>query len=362
MAANAADSQLRFEDHLKELAFRLLSSVAVLVCGGVVGYMFKGQIIDFIRWPLNQDLYYTSPMGGLNFILQICLWVGFIFCLPVLCYNLLRFVEPALGNLLSNPKRACLIVFSSFGLAIAGIAFGYWISLPTALHFLGQVGADSVHSLISADQYLNFILGYLITFAIIFQIPLILLLIDKIRPFGPKGIGKWRKHVIVGAFALAVVLPSAPDPLSQVILALPIILLFEASSVLILARNRKRSKGHKPQETETILQESMPQALFANQMTSLPKVNGYPALPEVVVKQNLPSKIKQTAELKSQSTRVAIDRLDVIARPPRRSIDMVSVPNRVATTKTHTLKLAPRDLSPKPSSRPPRLMVDMVRL
>lgn len=226
-------------EHLCELRNRIAWYLLVLLGGAALGYLFRGGVIAFLERPLGSQLFYTSPTGGFEFTIRICLVVGFLLSLPVACYNVIRFIEPALERFF-KPSAMALLIVASLGLALGGAGFGYYISLPAALHFFNQVGGSNLHALITADQYFTFLMGYLVTFALIFQLPLVLLLINHVTPFGPGGIGKWRMYVIIGAFGLAVLLPSAPDPLSQVILALPIIGLYELSNLLLWGINRKR--------------------------------------------------------------------------------------------------------------------------
>lgn len=237
MSAVAATEQTALE-HLHELWRRALYCVGVLIMGGVFGYIFRQQIINFLQRPLHQQLYYTSPMGSFNFVMQVCLLIGFLLALPVISYNLLRFIEPALRKRL-KPRVVLAVLISSFVLAVGGAAFGYYLTLPFALQFFGQVGTSSLRPLISVNEYFSFILGYLGTFAAVFQLPLLLLFINHITPFKPGGLSKWRKHVYIGAFAISLIMPSSPDPLSQVSLAIPIIILYELSIGLIWLANRK---------------------------------------------------------------------------------------------------------------------------
>jgi len=228
-------------DHLRELRRRLIWSVVVVGIGATFGYIFRAAIIAFLQWPLHEPLYYTSPTGSFEFVMQVCLLVGFLIALPVVLYNALRFVEPALPRRFSRLELAA-VVGLSFSLAVGGAAFGYYVSLPAAFRFFNSVGTSHLHPLISSDQYFRFVVAYLGTFALIFQLPLILLLIDRIKPMGPRQVRKWRKVVIVGAFAIAIITPSAPDPLSQVILAMPMILLYEATLLYLTVRGRRRSR------------------------------------------------------------------------------------------------------------------------
>jgi sec-independent protein translocase protein TatC len=226
-------------EHLQELGRRLLYPLAILIAGSILAYVVREPIIAFLRHPLGQPLYYTSPTGSFEFVMQICLLVGFLLALPVLCYNLIRFIEPALSRPLSRRGIAGLLL-ASYGLSLTGAAFGYYLSLPAALHFFGLIGTSNLQPLISVNQYLSFLLGHLATFAALFQLPLILLFINRFTPLTPAHFSKARKFVIVGAFALALIIPAAPDPLSQTIIAFPIIGLYELSSVLVWLANARR--------------------------------------------------------------------------------------------------------------------------
>ena len=244
--AVAAQQQLTALEHLHELWLRIVSSVVVAIIGGAVAYFFRAAIIGFLQRPLHQTLYYTSPMGSFQFVMQVCLLVGIIVALPMLIYNILRFIEPAFDRRFSRLLLLSVLV-SSLGLAAVGVVFGYYLTLPFALQFFNSVGTSALHPLISVNEYFSFILGYLATFAVVFQLPLLLLFINHIKPFKPGGLRRWRGKLYIGAFAVSLIMPSSPDPLSQVSLAIPIIILYELSLFLIWNVNRKyRRKEHIP--------------------------------------------------------------------------------------------------------------------
>lgn len=240
--SRAAAVELTALEHLRELWLRLMGSVIVMFVGGGIAYVFRLQIINFLQRPLNEKLYYTSPTGSFQFIMQVCLLCGVILSLPILIYNILRFVEPAFTK--SFSRRFVLFVLgSSLTLTAGGVLFAYYLTLPFALKFFNSVGTSTLHPLISVDQYFSFILGYLATFAIVFQLPLLLLFINFIKPFKPGGLTHWRKYLYIGAFAVSIIMPSSPDPLSQISLAIPIITLYEVSVALIWAVNRKKRRA-----------------------------------------------------------------------------------------------------------------------
>ncbi len=242
-ATNKPDSDYQligyktFLEHLEELRSRLMWSVLVLVLGGIVGYAIHQTIFKLLIRPLNKPLYYTSPAGGLDFLIKICIFFGFICALPVLVYNFLKFLEPALPN---HARKGMLrILLSSMILAIFGICFAYFISLPAALYFLASLGNGEITALISANEYLSFVMIYLAGFAALFQLPLILLFINRLRPWRPSQLMKFQGYVILASFIIAAILTPTPDPLNQTIMAVPIIVLYEVSVGLIWIKNRK---------------------------------------------------------------------------------------------------------------------------
>jgi sec-independent protein translocase protein TatC len=216
-----------------------MACALVMLVGSVVGFIFRGPVIAMLQRPLGQELFYTSPQGSFDFVVRVSMLIGLFVTLPVVVYNLLRFVEPALPRPLGR-RTLFFVVGSSVGLTLCGAAFAYFVGLPAALHFFAAVGTQQLHALISADRYFSFVLAYLATFAVVFHLPLLLLLVNHITPLGPGSLGRWRKFVVAGAFAVALVIPSAPDPLSQVILALPLIALYEVSIWLVWLANRRR--------------------------------------------------------------------------------------------------------------------------
>src|SRR5690606_28648357 len=133
--------------------------------------------------PLGQQLYYTSPAGGFEFLIKVCLFFGFLLSIPVLVFHLIKFVSPAIPGRIVNKTGKILIV--STCLALMGVAFAYFVSLPAALYFLNKFSEGPITSLISANSYFTFVMIYLAAFAALFQMPLILYFVNKITPLTP---------------------------------------------------------------------------------------------------------------------------------------------------------------------------------
>lgn len=234
-----------FLEHVHELRRRLGVCAGVVALGAGVGYIEREPILSWLQAPLHGSLYYSDVMGAFNFIMQACLMLGVLCAVPVLVYNLVAFVRPALPRPVSRRQIIGLVAASS-ALTVGGAAFAYYISLPIVLHFLSSIDVSHLHPLIAANSYLSFVLNYLAVFAIIFQLPLIILFIDRIRPIPPSVLKKFRKWVVIGAFGSALILPIAPDPLSQMSLALPIVVLYEFTLWLIVIAHHRRGRRVQP--------------------------------------------------------------------------------------------------------------------
>lgn len=265
-----ADQYQTFSGHLKELRRRSIWIGVALVAGGVAGFVFNTQIQGIIIKPLGQTLYYTSPAGGLSFSIQICFLVGMLAAAPVMIYQLLRFAQPVSVKITS---RLMLVVLpSSLLLAAMGIAFAYFVSLPSALRFLTNFGSESIHALITVNEYMTFVIAYLAGCALIFQLPLVFLLINRIRPLPPKSLARLQKPVIIGSFIAAAILTPTPDPINQLIMVAPIILLFEFSCILVLASNHAKNK--KPVETITLIEPAIGKTIIVEENMELVVAQG----------------------------------------------------------------------------------------
>lgn len=234
------DKKQPIELHIDELRKRALGCVMALVLGGAVGYHFQTEIIAWLVKPLGQQLFYTSPTGGFDFLIKICLFFGFLLAVPVIIYNFIRFLAPAVPERVSY--STVKLLFVSVILALLGVAFAYYVSLPAALHFLNNFTNDQIQSLISAQEYFNFVMIYLAGFAILFQMPLIFAFINKVTPLRPYVLMKKQRLVILGSFIIAAFLTPTPDPMNQTIMAIPIIGLYQTSIGVVWQDNKRKSR------------------------------------------------------------------------------------------------------------------------
>lgn len=225
-----------FREHVEEVRSRLFWTMGSLLLGVGIGYFIRNFLLTLLLKPLHQPVYYSSPIGGFDFVFKVCFAFGFLVSLPVLMYHTLRFIEPILPK--KNYKTIFPFMFSSLFLLILGMAYAYILNLPIMLHFFNQFSTNQIHALISTDEYLSFILTDIVGFGIVFQMPLILLFTNNVAPLTTSWLLKQEKYVIVAGFLIGAIL--TPDPLNQTIMALPIILLYQLSIGLLFIINHKR--------------------------------------------------------------------------------------------------------------------------
>lgn len=232
--------------HVQELRQRLFYIVFVLVIGTGVGFLIRDQLIAIVLRPAGtQQFIYTSPVGGFDFIFRISLYFALLISIPILIYNLFQYLAPLLPT--RSDRLVLKATLASYVLAIAGVAFGYFASLPAAMNFLlNQFSTDQIEALLSIQEYMSFVLIYLIGFALLFQIPLILLFVNTVKPLKPKHLLQSQRFVIVGAVVLAAVLTPTADIVNLLIMAVPIICMYQLGVVLVLIQQRRaRSKTNK---------------------------------------------------------------------------------------------------------------------
>lgn len=238
----AADATLPFIEHVYELRRRLVHITASVLLCSVLAYFVQQQIVGFLLRPSHgQQFIYTSPGGGINFLFSICMYVGIAASIPVIVYHMLGFFAP----LIRIQTRQLLVRYSLISgvLAIVGFCFGYFLGLPAALHFLSnQFTTKQIHALFTLQEYMNFLMIYLLGSALLFQLPLILLFINRIRPLKPGKLLGAERYVIVAAFVIAMIMTPTTDIFNQSIIALPIILMYNLSVLLVwrAARNPRR--------------------------------------------------------------------------------------------------------------------------
>jgi sec-independent protein translocase protein TatC len=226
-----------FGDHFQELKGRLFWVAIAFCIASAIAYPNFQKIMDLLVRPLgNQKLYYMTPAGGFSFMIKICMYVGLVGILPVIIYHLYKFIAPIMQK---NRSRSVLVyTVASSVLAVGGIVFAYTISLPAALKFLNGFSLGHINALLGLDAYVSFITAYLLAGAVLFQLPLVMLIVDSITPLKPKKLMSYQRHIIVASFVAAAILSPTPDAVNQTLLAAPMVAMYQFGILLIWAKKR----------------------------------------------------------------------------------------------------------------------------
>ncbi len=228
-------------DHLRELQMRVIVSAVALMISGIAVYAFYEPLLTLLRSPLGAPLYYSSPAGSFAFVMKICFMGALTVTIPLIIYNLIMFVRPIFEEKLTLGRVYVTTALSAI-LAIAGAVFGFVFIIPGTLRFFAGFQVDGLSALISADSYLSFVTNVIITFVLVFQLPLLIALIDSIKPLPPKKLLGMEKWVILGSLVISLLVPFAFDLTTSLLIALPIVVLYNLSIIIVILQHASAAR------------------------------------------------------------------------------------------------------------------------
>lgn len=227
----SSDVEMSFLDHLEELRWRLIYSIIGVVAGTIICWIFVDfLVVDVLLKPAKENglvLQNLKPFGQLFLYFQVALVGGLIISLPNLFYQLWKFISPALRK--NERKYILLIVFYSTISFFIGIAFAYFVMIPLAFNFVRQFGTELIKNAFAIDEYVSIVVSVVLAAGVVFEMPLISFFLTKMGILTPAFMRKYRKHAIIIIMILAAFLTPGTDPVSQIVLAVPLVLLYEIS-------------------------------------------------------------------------------------------------------------------------------------
>jgi sec-independent protein translocase protein TatC len=246
-------AEMPFLDHLEELRRRIIWALVALAICAVLGFFIVTEldVIGLLERPFQkvmpgQNLLFTSPTTPVVVTFKLAFVVGFIMALPVIAFQTWSFFSPALYE---HEKRLVIPAIAvGFLLFLAGIAMAYFFVLPLGLNFLLGFQAESLEPIITIDEYLKFATRLIIAFGVIFEMPVVLVLLGLLGIVTPDGLRKYRRHAVV-ILAISAALLTPADVGTMFMLFTPMILLYELS-IWLVRLVVKRDESDEPEADE----------------------------------------------------------------------------------------------------------------
>jgi len=242
-----SDAEMHFLDHLEELRRVFIASLAALAICSLAAYALSGRVMDYLVVHSVGQAQFLRPMEAFNVRLKLALVLGAVVSLPFIAFEIWTFVVP---GLLHHERRLVLpLVASSTVLFIGGLAFGYWVLTPMMVKLLFGFGTAHVRANIAVDYLVDFILKLAVGTGLMFQLPVVVLILTMVGVVTPKFLwSKWRHATVVIMIVGAVVTPGDAF-MSQLILAVPCLILYVLSallSTLVYQAKRRRERTAQP--------------------------------------------------------------------------------------------------------------------
>ncbi|MCZ6891082.1 MAG: twin-arginine translocase subunit TatC [Chloroflexi bacterium] len=247
--AGQEESRLTLREHLEELRKRLFVAALAVALGTVVAFVLHREILKLLMEPADDllsgtdaGLIYTNLTENLGVSMKVSLLGGFILALPVVVYELVMFIAPGLTP---RERRYLLMFLPAVVITFAlGVLFGYFIMLPPALRFLLTFDADIATPMIRVGNYMGIVTRLLFWLGMVFEIPILIFLLAKLRLVNHRMLARRRRIAVILAFVLGAMITPTFDPINQTLVAIPIVLLYEAGIWLAwLARRGEKSSS-----------------------------------------------------------------------------------------------------------------------
>ena len=244
------ENKLPLTAHLQELRKRLILSFIAVGVGFVICYAFADTLFNLLAKPLMKimpaggTLIFTSVAEAFFTSMKIGFIAGIILASPFILYQIWAFVAPGLYR---NEKRYVIpfVLGGTFFFAL-GVLFGYFVAIPVGFRFLLGYASDFIKPMPSMKEYLTFCVKFLLAFGLVFEFPVVLVLLARIGIVDAKMLAKQRRYAILLVFIVAAAVTPSPDLLTQVLTAIPLVALYELSILLSRIFGKKKKEAAEP--------------------------------------------------------------------------------------------------------------------
>jgi sec-independent protein translocase protein TatC len=240
-------------EHFEELRKSIIISVVAILVAAVVCYNYNEQLLRVVTMPLtsiNQRLIVTGITEAFFVKLQLSILAGLVVSFPIVAWAIWRFLKPAL---FPHERKYIYVLFPvTLFLFAAGVLFSYFAILPLVLKFFVYVAGENLETMFKVDQYVSFVMSFSIPFGIVFELPVITFFLTKIGVIKPGMLSKNRKYALLIIVIAAGALTPGPDPISQIMMAVPMYILYEVSILVSkwAKPNRERETNEEVNEEE----------------------------------------------------------------------------------------------------------------
>ena len=225
-----AEAEMTFLSHLEELRWRLIYAIIGVFIGTAVAWIFIDLLFDNILLKPARDagtvLQNLKPFGQIILYIQVAVIVGIILSLPNIFYQIWKFIAPALKK--TEKKYVFGVVFFTSLCFLAGVVFAFFVILPLALQFVGEFGTKDIANNFAINEYMNIIISLMLGAGLVFELPMLSFFLTKLGILTPTFMRKYRRYAIVVLLIFSALF-TPPDPASQIMLGVPLVLLYEIS-------------------------------------------------------------------------------------------------------------------------------------
>ena len=240
-------AEMPFLDHLEELRWRIIWSLAAVVVGVGLAFfvVFKFNLLVWMQGPIlpflkGRRLIYTHPGDGFSILMQTAIIVGIVLALPVILYQAWAFLSPALHR--HEKKIVVPVIVGAVFLFICGAALAWYFVLPMTLKFLFGLGNEAFDQMITVSEYFGFVTSMVLAMGAVFELPIAILLLSALGLVTPQFLSKFRRHAVIASYIVAAIITPGDLFVTSVALMIPLYLLYELSIGLSWLVFRKRQK------------------------------------------------------------------------------------------------------------------------
>lgn len=227
---NNPPKEMSFLDHLEELRFRLIKALASILILSIGAYFISDQIIEILTRPID-EVFFMAPTEAFAVRIKISLFAGLILALPVVLYQIWQFVVP---GLYSHEARLVIpMVLLATLFFLFGVAFCFYLVLPVGIKFLMGFGTEKMKPLIAVGRYISFVSWMMLSFGLVFELPIITFFLGRVGIIHSGLLRRWRRYAVISILVLAAAVTPSPDVFSQLMLAVPLYVLYEISIIVV---------------------------------------------------------------------------------------------------------------------------------